>query len=542
MSSLPPLEALTLDDKVGQLFVHAAHGRYMSESSPEFEELVRQVCVNRVGGIIWLPGQVLDTASLNMRLQKLATIPLLVSADLEAGAGMRFPEITWWPPAMAIAATGDVANAELLGRITAREAHAIGIHQILAPVADVNVNAANPVINTRSFGEEPQEVSRYVEAFIRGVQSEGGFATVKHFPGHGDTAVDSHRSLPILDVSRERLDAVELAPFRAAIAAGVDSIMIGHLSVPALDPARVPVRADRADNPYGTRNDEVPHHATMPATLSGPIVTGLLREELGFDGLIVTDAFDMGGVVEHFAPGEAAIRAIEAGCDQILMSADATAAIAAVKDAVASGRLAMQRIDDAVERIFTIKRRLNASPALETLFDVVDCASHREAARTIAESAITLVHGDLGVNVTKPLGLLIVSDVVETNPALMLFEKEVRLRVPGVTLRIDARATSAEAVDAVSRLSDCSTVVVALTIRARTGHGSISVPPAARQAIAAMPQRLIGISFGSPYLIRELPALGTYLCAYGPQSVMQRAAARVLFAEIEARGRLPVTV
>ncbi len=542
MSDLPGLNALTLDEKIGQLFVHAAHGRYMSESSPEYLELVRQVRDLRVGGIIWLPGHVLDTASLIERLQGLAAIPLLISADLEAGAGMRFPEITWWPPAMAIAATGDVASAELLGRITAREAHAIGIHQILAPVADVNVNAANPVINTRSFGEDPREVSRYVEAFVRGVKLEGLFATVKHFPGHGDTAVDSHRSLPTLDVTRERLEAVELVPFRSAIEAGVDSVMVGHLAVPLLDPTPIPVRVGHGDNPYGTNAVEVPRHATMPATLSKAIVTGLLREEMGFDGLVVTDAFDMGGVVEHFEPGEAAVRSIDAGCDQILMSADTTSAIAAVKAAVTSGRLSMNRIDEAVSRVFAVKKRMKATPPLQQLFDVVDCAEHREAARLIAEAAITLVHGDATIDVTKPLGLLVVSDIVETVGALTLFEREVRARVPCVTVRIDARTTSAEAMEAIARLDDCVTVIVALAIRARTGHGSISLTVPAREAIATMRQRLLGVSFGSPYLLRELPALAAYFCAYGPHAVMQRAAARILFGEIEARGRLPVAL
>jgi len=232
---VPSVAELTLEEKIGQLFVVDAHARFMSEDSSAFRELQRQVRENHVGGVIWYASAVHDTAWITRRLQELAPIPLLVSADLEAGIGMRFHETTSWPPAMAIAATGDPANAEVLGRITAIEARAIGLNYIFAPVADVNIAPENPVINTRSFGEDPHEVGRYVAAFVRGVQSQPMLATAKHFPGHGDTHVDSHRSLPVLSVDRERLDRVELVPFRAALDAGVASIMIGHLGVPALD-------------------------------------------------------------------------------------------------------------------------------------------------------------------------------------------------------------------------------------------------------------------------------------------------------------------
>src|SRR6266849_1717565 len=340
---------LSLDEKIGQMFGVRAHGVFMSESSPEYQRLLHQVRDNHVGGIVWFLSNVYETALLNQKLQRASRIPLLISADLEAGVGMRFSDTTFWPSSMAVAATGDPSLAEQEGRVVAREARALGINHILAPVADVNVDPDNPVINSRSFGEDPQDVSRYVAAFIRGVQSEHVLATAKHFPGHGDTHTDSHRALPVLDVSPERHEKVELVPFRAAIAASVGSIMIGHLSIPSIEPTPAPVRSDQHnENPYGTTAAEIPREGTLPATISPKIIDGLLRNTLGYRGLVVSDAFDMGGLTEHFDPGEAAVRAIEAGEDQILLSPNTDAAIAAVKAAVRSGRISETRIDQSV--------------------------------------------------------------------------------------------------------------------------------------------------------------------------------------------------
>ena len=337
---------MNLDEKIGQLFVIGVR------SGARMDDLEYFVRDRHIGGLIWFQSTTAETARVNAHLQSLARVPLLISADLEAGMGMRFTDATWWPPAMAIAATGDPSFAEEQGRATAREALRVGVNHIFAPVADVNVDPRNPVINTRSFGEDPHEVARYVAAFIRGVQSEGCLATAKHFPGHGDTHVDSHRALPVLEVTRERLERVELVPFCAAIAAGVASVMMGHLAVPVLDDTPVPVRA-LFENVYGTASAEVPHAGTMPATLSKRIID-LLRQELGFDGLVITDAMDMGGLAAHFDPGEAAVRAIEAGEDQVLFSPDPEAAIAAVRKNVSE-----KRIDESVERILRAKARLN---------------------------------------------------------------------------------------------------------------------------------------------------------------------------------------
>src|SRR5512141_1571614 len=260
---------MTLDEKIGQLFVYVLPGAFMNEGSPEYRQLLHQVRDNHVGGLYWATwSNVYETAFLIRRVRGLARLPLLTGADLEAGVGMRFAGTTYWPWAMAVGATGDPELARREGEIVAEEARAIGLNQIDAPVADVNVNPDNPVINVRSFGEDPQEVARFVAAFVRGVESRGVLATVKHFPGHGDTRTDSHRSLPVLDVTRERLEAVELVPFRAAIAAGAGSVMTAHLSLPALDAEPAPLRPGGvAENPYTQDAAEAARNATLPASL-----------------------------------------------------------------------------------------------------------------------------------------------------------------------------------------------------------------------------------------------------------------------------------
>jgi len=543
------VEDLSLDEKVGQLFVVLGHGVFMPESSWSYQDLLRQVQVNHAGGVMWTMSNVYETAVLSGRLQGASRVPLLMSADLESGMGMRFLDTTYWPWAMAVAATGDPGLAEAEGRVVAREARLVGVNHIYAPIADVNVDADNPVINTRSFGEDPREVSRFVAAFVRGVQSEHVLATAKHFPGHGDTHVDSHRSLPILGVDRARLDQVELLPFRAAIDAGVRSIMIGHLAVPALDDEMVPVRkTGTGENPYGTAASEVPQNGTMPATTSKKIVGELLRRDLKFDGLVVSDAMDMGGITEHFDAGEAAIRAIEAGQDQILMSPNVDAAIAAVKAAVKSGRLSEARIDASVRRILEAKAFAGAPMSTpEEIFRGIDTKEHRDLAADIARRALTLVReqgGLLPVKKSAHVVIITVSDFPETVSPLPEFEHEMhkRLTVPPRTFLIDSRTTDAGTIAAAVQNADM--VVFALAVRARSGSGSIAVPEVARTLLATLGAKVptIAISFGTPYLLREIPSVGTYVCAYGIQPVMQLAAVQGLFGEAPVTGKLPVTI
>jgi beta-N-acetylhexosaminidase len=466
-------------------------------------DVVRHVRDNHAGGVIWFASTKDVAARANAELQAVADEPLLISADLEAGMGMRFTDAVWWPPAMALAATGDPSLAEEQARATAREARAIGINHILAPVCDVNVDPANPVINTRSFGEDPHDVSRYVEATVRGIQGGGCLATAKHFPGHGDTHVDSHRALPVLDVDRERLERVELIPFRAAIDAGVASVMLGHLAVPFLDPALVPVRAE-FENTWGTSHDEVTRGGTMPATLSAPVIA-LLRS-LGFTGLVMTDAMDMGGLAAHFDPGEAAVRAIEAGVDQVLYSADTDAAILGVRNAVMSGRLAMSRIDEAYERIRRAGFSLPTTPEGR--------AEARPAfAEDIARRSITLVRDRSGL---LPL--------TAKNVAIRTFSED----------PLDVHDSG--------NVETADVLLLLLGVRPRSGKGSISVPGEARQLAEKHAKKTIAVAFGSPYILRELGDVSTFVCAWGPQPVLQAAAMGAIRGQFEMTGRLPVTI
>ena len=463
----------------------------------------RHVRENHVGGVIWFQALASEAARVNEELQWMAETPLLISADLESGIGMRFTDTTWWPPAMALAATGDLALAEEQARITAIDARAIGINHILAPVADVNVDPKNPVINTRSFGEDPHEVARFVAAYVRGIQSEGCLATAKHFPGHGDTHIDSHRALPVLDVSRERLDRVELVPFRAAIDAGVAAVMTGHLAVPALDATPAPVRA-QFENVWGTHDHEVTQGGTLPATVSRAMID-LLRRDLGFQGLVVTDSFDMGGLAAHFDPGEAAVRAIEAGNDQVLYSADTDAAIAAVRVAVRSGRIS---IDAALERVMAAKRRVAPPPSAAS-----PDRRRGGGATHVAERSITLVRDRSGL--------------------LPLRTKDFRPMI------------AEELTDAAELLGEGNgddVLLLLLAARPQSGAGKIVVTDNIKQLAYENADRTIAISFGSPYIIRELGDVSTFVCAWGLQPVLQRAAIRAIRGEAPMTGRLPVTL
>ncbi|HET8774511.1 MAG TPA: glycoside hydrolase family 3 N-terminal domain-containing protein [Thermoanaerobaculia bacterium] len=493
---------MDLDRKIGRLF--SVPARALTD------DVIRHVRDNHVGGVIWFQSTTDVVSAANAHLRELAGEPLLISADLESGMGMRFTDAVWWPPAMALAATGDPALAEEQARVTAREALAIGVNHILAPVCDVNVDPANPVINTRSFGEDPHDVARYVEALVRGIQSEGALATAKHFPGHGDTHVDSHRALPVLDASRERLERVELVPFRAAIGAGVGSVMIGHLAVPSLDATPVPVR-ESFENVWGTEHHEVTRGGTMPATLSAPVIASL--RALGFEGLIVTDAMDMGGLAAHFDPGEAAVRALEAGEDQVLYSADTDAAIAAVRAAVVSGRLPLARIEEAYERVRSAAnggRGFSPPPPGRG-----GLKPRPPSALGIAQRSITLVRDTRGL---LPL--------TAKKLAVATFTDE----------PLDHLLTGNSTPDAADVL------LLHLAMRPKSGAGRIAVPEEARRLAEKHADKTIAVSFGSPYILRELGDVSAFVCAWGIQPVLQIAATNALLGKAEFTGRLPVTL
>src|ERR1043165_7101986 len=326
------LRKMSLEEKIGQLISVGVNATFLNQDSDAYRALKHQIEDNKVGGIILFRGPVYESVILVNRMQQLARYPLLISADLESGAGMRFDDTVKFPWNMAVGATGNPEYARRQGEITAREARALGVQQIFAPVVDVNNNAANPVINVRSYGEGPAEVSRFAAAFTEGAQAAGAIATAKHFPGHGDTAVDSHRGLPEINVSRDRLNTVEFVPFKAAVNAGVGAVMTGHIALPQIDPTAIkPLPRDVKSKPIDTdeAGEIIDEKAAMPATMS-PVIGHILRRDLNFPGMIVTDALSMSGLTIYFTQEEAAVRALEAGADMLLKPADADAAFRGV--------------------------------------------------------------------------------------------------------------------------------------------------------------------------------------------------------------------
>ncbi|MGA2095822.1 MAG: glycoside hydrolase family 3 N-terminal domain-containing protein [Candidatus Acidiferrum sp.] len=533
------LANMTLDEKVGQVIFATYHGSFTATDAPVYADMMRLVEKLHVGGFINITqgsplgivkSQAYPTAVLTNQLQAKSKLPLLVGADFERGTAMRLDEGTSFPTAMALAAGGNPKDAFTMGKITALEARAVGIQWIYAPDSDVNNNPDNPIINTRSFGEDPAKVAEFVTEFVRGVQENGGLATAKHFPGHGDTAADSHIDLPVIRADRDRLEKLELVPFRAAIAAGTDSIMTGHLSIPALEP-----------------------DANTPATLSSNILTGLLRKELGFEGLVVTDAMDMGGITVRYAPGEAAVRAFTAGADVLLMPPVPDAAFDALRDAVHSGRISHARLDESVRRILQAKARLGLYKT--RLLDVNALNSHfgkiewQQEAQGISDGGVTLLRDTnhrLPLDETKPTRALLVALYADPEPyPAEDLERELRSRVDSLTtLRADTRFVKADNL----KLPAPDTYDVALLaffVRVSDRKGNVDIP-AEQMAFAEKVYRsgkpVVTIGFGSPYLVEHFPQAETWLAAFGISDVAQISVARALFGQIGVRGRLPVTV
>jgi beta-N-acetylhexosaminidase len=552
------LRRMTLDEKIGQLVSVGVNATFLNQGSEAYRELRRQVERNHIGGIILFRGAVYESTHLVNRMQQLARRPLLISADLEAGSGMRFDDTINFPWNMAVGATGNAEYARRQGEVTAREARAMGVQQIFAPVVDVNNNAQNPVINVRSYGEDPALVARMAAAFTEGAQGAGVIATAKHFPGHGDTAVDSHRGLPVIDVARTRLDALELVPFRAAIAAGIGSVMIAHIGLPQIDPTTVsPLPRTEAKRSGYADSEVIVENARLPATLSPVVVGGILRRDLGFDGIIVTDALDMSGLTIYFTPGEAAVRAVLAGADMLLKPSDTDAVIAGVREAVAAGRLTEKRIEESARRLLAAKYDLGLVKQRIAPLDEIDVVVSNDAAtklaQEIAEHAITLVRDDARL---VPASNLATGARIFN---LAITNGEDRLWVANAfagalarggrkveTAVLDERSTEKEVDKALASAKDSELIVVSMYGRVRTGQSnSGALPDAGMRALKKLIERkapIVGISFGNPYLLQSFPDLKTYMVAYGDMPSLQRAAARALVGEIDITGKLPITL
>src|SRR6266852_7251074 len=532
------LRKMTVDEKIGQLIFTTYHGSFTATDTAAYRQILHDVTDLHVGGFINITqgsplgivkSQAYPTAVLNNQLQAKSKLPLLIGADFERGTAMRLDEGTSFPTAMALAAGGDSKDAYTMGKITALESRAVGVHWIYAPDADVNNNPGNPIINTRSFGEDPARVAEFVSAFVRGVE-ENALATAKHFPGHGDTAADSHVDLPVIRADRARLNTLELVPFRAAISSGASSIMTGHLSVPALEP-----------------------DPNTPATLSRNILTDVLRKQLGFQGLVVTDAMDMGGITVHYAPGEAAGRAVVAGADCVLMPPVPDAAFEALQAAVKSGRIPKERLDASVRRILQAKARLGLNTSrlvdVNALNKKFGSAVWQNEAQEISDRGVTLLRDTphrLPLDAAKPSRALLLAFYADPEPYPGEdLERELRSRFDSVTaLRADTRFVNASILK-LPPPDSYDVAILALFVRVSDRKGNVDVPAeqaALAEQIYKTGKPVVTLGFGSPYLIERFPQAETWLAAFGISDVAQISVARALFGQIPVHGKLPVTV
>ena len=552
------LKRMSLEEKIGQLIAVGVNATFLNQDSEAFKTLRHQVVDNHVGGIILFRGPVYESVVLVNRMQELAKYPLLISADLEAGSGMRFDDTVNFPWNMAIAATGNPDYARRAGELTGREARAMGIQQIYAPVSDVNNNAANPVINVRSYGEDPIEVSRFVAAFVAGAQHAGVIATAKHFPGHGDTATDSHRGLPEIDVTRERLNSIELVPFRAAVDAGVGAVMTGHIGLPRIDSTTIkPLPKEVKLGPIDTNvgGEIVSETGTMPTTLS-PIMHEILRKDLKFDGLIVTDAMSMSGLTLYFTQEEASVRALEAGADLLLKPADVDAAFRGVHEAVKKGRLTEQRIEGSARKILAAKFDLGLVQQKITPLEGIDRAvagkQALELANDIAGDAITLVRNDAKLLPLRMQPTSRVFNLAITNGDDRAFITQpfvaalTRQNIKVETVVLDDRSSDTELRKAIESAARADVVLVSMYGRVRSGQArSVALPEPGTKALNELIERkapLVGISFGNPYILMSFPKLQTYVVAYGDMPSLQAATARGLAGQIDIDGRLPISL
>jgi beta-N-acetylhexosaminidase len=523
------LDSLPVRAKVAQLVMPWIAGSYAAFDDAAFLRAKGWVDSLEVGGIIVSIGSPLDIAAKLNALQRASRLPLLIASDLEGGSAMRFTGGTAFPTNMGVAATGRELDAYEMGRITALEGRAVGIHLAFAPVADVNNNPANPIINTRSFGEDPADVARLVAAQIRGMQEHGLLATAKHFPGHGDTGTDSHIALPVILAPWARLDSVELVPFRAAIRSGVAGIMSAHIALPGID-----------------------GDSLRPATLTPGILTGILRDSLGFKGLVVTDALDMGGVVSRYGAGEAAVLAFVAGADLLLQPSDPREAINALTAAVAAGRVSMTRLDESLRKVLEIKRRLGLfrrrTVALEYIPTVVGAAEHQIIARDVAARSIVLARDDGTVDSLRT-GHRAVTVISYSDDASGSFGNTLagELRSAGhsvTTFRLFPPSGPASYDSARVAIANSPITIFAASVRVVAWSGSVSMPPdiAALIDSTAARQPTVLASFGSPYLLNQVPLVRSYVLAWGVRPMNEQAVARALSGLAPITGHLPITL
>jgi beta-N-acetylhexosaminidase len=560
------LKKLSPEEKIGQLFMIWVRVQFFNLESSDYVQLRDSIRKYHIGSVTMsvpvdgpflLKNQPYEAAELLNRLQKESKLPLLVAADFERGVSMRLFGTTVFPHAMAFGAAGKLDYAEGFGRITAQEARALGIQWNFFPVADVNSNPANPIINTRSFGEDPKQVGDLLAAYLRGARQAGMMTTVKHFPGHGDTDTDSHLGVARVNGDLAHLESIELPPFKQAIAAGVDSVMVAHVTIPALepDPNRV-------------------------ATTSPAVVTNLLKNQLGFKGLVVTDALDMAGLTRLYAAniGRAAVEAFKAGNDLLLIPPDLDAAYRAMVEAVQSGEITTAQVDQSVLKILKAKASVGLNKArlvdLEKIPTQVDSPANVLFGQQVADDAVTLVRDNskllpLKVSGTPKGGLpyqsvdevhnrvlaVIFSDDVRTDSGRVL-EREIRHRVPDAhVIYVDPRIAGGMADEVAAALDQAQSVIAAVYVIPTAGKvantqgglkNSVGLADATGTLLQTILQRAasrtVVLAMGNPYLAQDFPGIENYICVFSNATVSEVSAVKALFAEIAVHGHLPVSI
>jgi beta-N-acetylhexosaminidase len=553
------LRKLTVEEKIGQVFMIWCRASFLNVDNPEYLQWRDDMQKYHVGsfamtvhvdGPFLLRSEPYEAAELLNRLQKDSKLPLLIAADFERGVSMRLQGTTNFPHAMAFGADGKPEDAERFGLVTAEEARAIGVHWNFFPDADVNSNPINPIINTRSFGEDPKQVGDLVSAYIKGAHEGGMLTTVKHFPGHGDTATDSHLGVASVNVDRAHLDSIELPPFRQAIAAGVDSVMVAHVTVPALD--------------------SDPNHV---ATISPSVVSDLLEKQMNFNGIIVTDALDMAGLTHLFQNdiGRAAVEAFKAGNDLLLIPADLGASYDAMLKAVESGEISRERLDRSVLKILKAKASLGLNDSrtvdVNSIATQVGKPENIAFGQQVADSAITLVRENgkvlpLKSHGTTKAGLpymsreethnnvvaILFSDDVRTESG-RAFGREFRARIPDArVIYVDPRVAAGMSADVLKAVDEAQTVVTAVYVIPTAGKVGNSVAMAdatgtlLQQVLDHAAAKTAVVAMGNPYLASDFPKIENYMCTFSNATVSEVAAVKALFGEIPIHGHLPVTI
>lgn len=525
------LRSMTLREKIAQMIITYSDGYSLNENSAEYQRLSNLIVNEKVGGVIFFKGNAVQEAELINSLQSISETPLLMSADFERGTNMRLDDGSLFPSNMALGATRNTDLAYQMGLQIAKECRAIGIGQNYAPVVDINNNSDNPIINVRSYGEDPELVSMMGDAFIKGMQDGNVIATAKHFPGHGDTDIDSHSDLPVLNFDRSRLDNLELIPFKNAIKNNVMSVMIAHLSLPSLD-----------------------NESNVPASLSKNIINGLLIDEMNFKGLVVTDALNMAGVVKHFSAEEVALRCVNAGVDLILMPQGESVSISAIENAVNSGTLSEEQINNSVRKILNAKEWLklneNKISDVNKVSQVVNSDEAKKISRQIADESLTLVKNDGNIvpfNNASEQSCLIVSlnNGNEKANSDYFLNRFTDLNKFKSFSYYDLTGNINGINDVVADAANYDVIIVPIYAKVKIKTGTVGLPESQISLInslTASGKKVVVVSFGNPYLIQGFPDVSSYICAYADAGTSIDAAIDSFYGTIKFKGKLPVSI